>query len=422
MNVAAFLQANFAAGLSAVDPLQAVGNFLPQQPLTGRLIVLGAGKGAARMARALEQAWPNAPLEGIVVTRYGHGDDCKRIEVVQASHPVPDAAGLAAAERILALAQTARAGDTVIALISGGGSSLLSLPALGISLADKQAINKALLASGAPIDKMNCVRSYLSAIKGGRLGAACGAATVHTLVLSDVPGDDPAIVASGPTICGQHTADDALQICEHYKLQIPRHIAEIIKNRPNSNPQGLGPRHVSVIATANHALAAATAHAQAVGWQVTNLGAYIEGEASETGRVLAGVARELSDRAHASGQPQLLLSGGETTVTVRHPKPGRGGRNSEFLLSAAIACEALPNVWGLAADTDGIDGSEDNAGAWFGPATLQAQRAAGNNPHDHLHRHDAYSFFAQAGSLLVTGPTRTNVNDFRAIAVLPPPL
>ncbi len=401
----------FQAALAAVDPLNCLRAHLPPPPV-GRVIVLGAGKAAARMARTLELAWPQVALEGLVITRYGHSDDCQRIEVLEAAHPVPDAAGLAGAQRMLALAQTAQAGDTVIALISGGGSSLLSLPVTGLEFQEKQRINKALLASGAPIHDMNVVRSCLSAIKGGRLGLACGQATVHTLVLSDVPGDNPAVVASGPTIAGLASGEKALSILKQYNVQIPRLTHEIIQNF-KAPANALGPRHVRVIATANHALSAATAVAVQAGWQVTNLGAYLEGEARELGRMHAGLARELFDRAQATRRPQLLLSGGETTVTVRHEPPGKGGRNSEFLLGALLA-NTTPGLHALAVDTDGIDGSEDNAGAFFGPDT------ALTGAQSHLSRHDAHGFFESAASLLVTGPTRTNVNDFRAFAIEPP--
>jgi glycerate 2-kinase len=413
-----FLLANFQAALAAVDPLNSLVQHLPEKPLSGRVIVLGAGKGAARMARALEAAWPEVAMEGFVVTRYEHGDACKKIEVVEAAHPVPDAAGEAAASRMLALAQSARAGDQVIALISGGGSALLSLAARGINAERKREINKALLKSGAPIGEMNSVRAHLSQVKGGRLGAACGEAALTTLVVSDVPGDDPAVVASGPTIARAFEPEHAFEILQRYKIVLSEEErTAVLSNAPPASK--LGPRSVKVIATAHDALAAAAEHARAAGYEVTDLGPYIEGEAREAGRVIAGIARARLDVARTNGKPQLILSGGETTVTVRTATPGRGGRCTEFLLGAMLAAEHIPHCYAIAADTDGIDGSESNAGAWCSSALLHQARKDGHKPEQHLDQHDAYSFFDRLGTLVITGPTRTNVNDYRALVVLP---
>jgi glycerate 2-kinase len=418
------LRALFDTALSAADPLQCVAAHLPARP-KGRTLVLGAGKAAARMARAVEAAW-DGPLSGLVVTRYGHGDWCQRIEVVEASHPVPDHAGAAAAQRMLDLARTMGPDDLVLALVSGGGSSLITLPAPGVSVEDLRQINKALLRSGAPIGDMNMVRRHLSSIKGGRLAAACGAAAVHTLVISDVPGDDPAVVASGPTVADLSSPQDAMDVLRKHRIDVPARVLQVLQRPAQLQARSAGPREVRVIATANLALQAAVLAAQQHGLEVVNLGGGIEGESRDVARMQAVLARELSaaQRTHPLGQGRLLLSGGETTVTVRGQ--GRGGRNSEFLLALAIALqgqpsvhalEGQPSIHALAADTDGIDGVEDNAGGFISPNSINRAVAAGLNPQALLDDNDAYAFLASLGDLIVTGPTRTNVNDFRAVLI-----
>ncbi len=405
----------FQAALRAVDPLYLVPHHLPPKS-KGRTIVVGAGKASARMALALEQAW-DAPLQGLVVTRYGHGEPCQRIEVVQAGHPVPDAAGQAAAQRILDLVDGLTPEDLVIALISGGGSSLLSLPAQGITLQDKADVTDALLRSGASISQINCVRRHLSSIKGGKLAQRCGAATVVTLVVSDVPGDDPRIVASGPTLADDSTPQDALEVLQRFGITPPLRVyAALQVGFVNAPGVQMGPRHCTVIATAQLALDSAAEQARAMGLTPVILGNALEGEARHVGTVLAGIARQVATTDQPASKPVALLSGGETTVTVNGA--GRGGRNAELLLAQALATAELPCVWGLAADTDGIDGSQTNAGAVFGPDTLARGRAMGMNAAQHLARNDACSYFEALGDLVVTGPTRTNVNDFRATLIL----
>jgi glycerate 2-kinase len=414
----ASLHGFFDTALARVDPLNLVANFLPPRP-KGRIIVLGAGKASARMALAVERCWPG-PLEGLVITRYGHAEVCQQIEIVEAAHPVPDQAGLQATQRMLALAQTAGPDDWVLCLISGGGSSLLTLPAAGISLAHKQHLNRALLASGAHIAEMNCVRRHLSAVKNGRLGVACGRARVLTLVVSDVPDDDAAVVASGPTLADGSTALDALDILRRYAIDLPDAVRRALSQPPQASaPCSIGQRESYVIATASDALSAAQSSAEKSGWRVLNLGACIEGEAREAGKVLAGVVKHLAaeQAASASRAPLLVLSGGETTVTLRHPQPGRGGRNVEFLLALGLQAERLDRMTALACDTDGIDGNESSAGAVWDTSTLARARALGLCAAEHLQRHDASAFFAALGDLVTTGPTRTNVNDFRAIAL-----
>jgi glycerate 2-kinase len=409
------LRSLFDAALTAVDPMTAVPQFLPNKP-KGRTIVIGAGKASARMALALEQHW-DAPLEGMVVTRYDHGEPCQRIRVVQAGHPVPDAAGAQAAQDILASVSNLNQDDLVIALMSGGGSSLLSLPASGLSLQDKRDVTQALLKCGATISEMNCVRKHLSSIKGGKLGRACGLATVHTLVLSDVPGDDPRTVASGPTLDDDTTAADALAVLERYRITPPVRVYAALKlGLTTHHTLPLGQRECHVIATAQLALDSAAAQARSLGLKPIILGNAIEGEARHVGAMQAGIARQIALHSQPSAGPAVLLSGGETTVTVQGS--GRGGRNAEFLLAHALACKGLNNVWGLAADTDGIDGSESNAGAMFGPDSLQRAKSLNIDGAQLLSRNDAFSFFDALGDLITTGPTRTNVNDFRATLVL----
>ena len=412
-----FLEDMFRAAIAAADPALAVPRFLPAAP-KGRTIVIGAGKAAASMALAVENNWPGE-LTGLVVTRYGHGAPCKRIEVVEASHPLPDAAGQAAAGRILATVQGLTKDDLVICLISGGGSALLSWPAEGLTLEDKQAVNKALLASGAPIGEMNIVRKHLSAIKGGRLAAAAHPAKVVTLVISDVPGDDPAVVASGPSVADVSTFAQAREILRRYNIGEPRAVVEFIDSAQDETPKPgdirLAGNEVRVIAAANKSLEAAAALARARGLTVHVLGDAIEGEARDVGARHAALVRDILRGEVSMQRPCVLLSGGETTVTLRGK--GRGGRNAEFLLGLALALDGVDGVFALAGDTDGIDGSEDNAGVAFDPQTLSRARAAGLDPAVLLARNDAFTVFEAAGGIVTTGPTLTNVNDFRAIVV-----
>ena len=414
----AWLQGLFRHALRAVDPLEVVPAHLPAPPEPGgRTLVIGAGKAAARMALAVERAW-TGPLEGLVVTRHGHGEETRHIRVLEAGHPVPDGAGQAAAEQILALARSAGPRDLVLCLMSGGGSALLSLPAPGISLAQKKALTEALLRSGAPIAEMNCVRRHLSAVKGGRLGRACGAARLLTLVVSDVPGDDPAVVASGPTVDSPGRPQDALAILQRYRIEVPEAVraawAASAADSQGVPPQGLGPRTVRVVATAQQALEAAAARARAQGIAPLILGGSLEGEARHVAAVHAGIARQIRAFGQPLASPCLILSGGETTVTVQGD--GRGGRNTEFLLALALAARGQP-LHAIACDTDGIDGVEDNAGAVLTPHTLARATARGVDAAQCLEANDAYRFFEAAGDLVVTGPTRTNVNDFRAILI-----
>jgi hydroxypyruvate reductase len=417
------LRGLFDSALAAVDPVNAVPRHLPPRP-RGRTVVVGAGKASARMAWALEQGW-DGPISGLVVTRYGHGEPCQRIEVIEAGHPVPDEAGLQAAQRMRALVQSLGPDDLVIALISGGGSALLTAPADGLSLADKRAVTQALLRSGAPIGEMNCVRRHLSAIKGGKLARACGPAAVWTLVVSDVPGDDPRTVASGPTLEDDSTPADALAILARHGIEPPASVLQVLRaaaahradhaDRAGLADRAQGPRHCEVIATAQGALDAAAAAARAQGLQALILGNAIEGEARHVGLVHAGIARQVLQQGQPAAAPVVLLSGGETTVTVTGS--GRGGRNAEFLLGQVIGLQGLDRIWGLAADTDGIDGSQSNAGAVFGPDSWARAQALGLSAQTLLARNDAYSWFEALDDLVVTGPTRTNVNDFRATLV-----
>jgi glycerate 2-kinase len=410
MDETAFLKSLFAAAVAAADPARILPAHLPPRP-KGRLVVLGAGKAAASMARAVERHY-GAPLEGLVVTRYGHAVACEFIEVVEAAHPTPDAAGLAAAQRILERARALGPDDLGLCLISGGGSSLLALPAPGLTLADKQAINAALLRSGAPISAMNAVRKHLSAIKGGRLAAAAFPARLLTLIISDVPGDDPAVVASGPTVADPTTFADALRILRDYGVSEPRaaieHLQRAQEETPKPGDPRLGASEVRVVAAARLSLEAAAQAARAAGVTPIILGDAIEGEARE-------VAREQARLALQAQGPCVLLSGGETTVTVRGQ--GRGGRNSEYLLALALALEGAPGVFALAADTDGIDGVSDHAGALIAPDSLARARAAGFDPAQALADNSSGALFEALGDGVTTGPTLTNVNDFRAILV-----
>ncbi len=411
------LRAMFQAAIDSARPEVCIPAHLPNPP-TGRTIVIGAGKAAASMARAVERAWP-VPLSGLVVTRYGHRVDCERIEVVEAAHPVPDAAGAAAAARILALVQGLGRDDLVLFLASGGGSALLTLPAPGLTLDDKRAVNTALLRSGANIAEMNCVRKHLSAIKGGRLAAAAYPARVVTLAISDVPGDDPAVIASGPTVPDPTTFADARAILKKYDIVPPPVVAAMLEKAAAESPKPGDPRlataTIDMVATPQMALEAAADVARKAGYTPVILGDSIEGEARHVAMVHAGIARQVAVHGQPVRAPTVLLSGGETTVTVRGK--GRGGRNAEFLLALGIALDARPGVSALAADTDGIDGSEDNAGCILRPDSLARAAAKGIDAKARLADNDGYGFFEAADGLIVTGPTLTNVNDFRAILI-----
>jgi len=413
----AFLTGLFQAAIDAASPGKSLARFLPAPP-KGRTIVVGAGKAAASMAAAVEAAW-EGPLEGLVVTRYGHGAPNARIEVIEAAHPVPDDAGEKAALRILECVRTLSADDLVLCLISGGGSALLAAPAPGLTLEDKRAINRALLKSGADIAEMNCVRKHLSAIKGGRLALAAAPARVVSLVISDVPGDDLSIIASGPTVPDPSTSAEALAILRRYRIDAPARVVAHLESVASETPKPGHPRFAAVsnvlIATPQMSLQAAARAARAAAVTPVLLGDAIEGEAREVGKVFAGIARSAALHGEPARGPCVLLSGGETTVTVRGQ--GRGGRNAEFLLGLAIALNGAPGVHALAGDTDGIDGSEDNAGAYLAPDTLARAAALGLGAKDRLADNDAYSLFHALGDLVVTGPTLTNVNDFRAIWV-----
>ncbi|MEM8917102.1 MAG: glycerate kinase [Pseudomonadota bacterium] len=407
----------FDAAVSAALPVDCLPPHLPK-PGKGRTIVIGAGKASALMAKTVEENWPGA-LEGIVVTRYGHGVACDRIEIIEASHPVPDAAGEAAAARILDLATSAGEDDLVLALISGGGSSLLSLPAPGLSLADKQAVNQALLKSGASIDQMNCVRKHLSAVKGGRLGAACYPARLVTLTISDVPGDDPSVIASGPTVADPTTFADALGLLVGYGISEPvvvlDHVRAAGEETPKPGDRRLEGSDLRMIATPQLSLEAAARVAEEAGVTPLILGDAIEGESRQVARVMAGMAKQVVRHGQPVAAPCVLISGGETTVTVSGD--GRGGRNVEFALALALELEGLTGVSAIAADTDGVDGAEDVAGAIIDPDTLVRARDAGLDAADSLRRNDGHGFFEAMGDQVITGPTLTNVNDFRAILV-----
>lgn len=418
------LRRGFDAAVEAVSAARRVPPALPAPP-PERTMVLGAGKAAAAMARAVEEHW-NGPLEGLVVTRYGHGAPCRCIEVVEAAHPVPDAAGRRAAERILERARGLGPEDLALCLVSGGGSALLALPAPGISLADQQTVTAELLRSGAAITEINAVRKHLSAIHGGRLAAACHPARVVTLAVSDVPGDDPSSIASGPTVPDPTTFGDARAVLERHSIAAPPAVVEHLARAEEETPKPGDPRlagaEFRLVASARDALAAASEVARQAGVRVRILGEAVEGEAREVGRGHAEIALRVR-RGEGPLEPScLLLSGGETTVTVRGGEGagsgGRGGRNTEYLLALALALRGEPGVWALAADTDGLDGTGGHAGARVGPHTLPRAAALGLDPGAHLAAHDSYGFFAALGDLLITGPTRTNVNDLRAILVL----
>lgn len=412
-----FLSHLFQSALAAVDPAKLIAQHLPPPP-RGRTIVIGAGKAAARMAEAVERHW-QGELEGLVVTRYAHGAPTSRIEVVEAGHPVPDEAGVRAATRMLELVQGLTEDDLVLCLMSGGGSALLSLPAPGITAEEKRDINRQLLRSGAPIGEMNRVRRHLSAVKGGRLALACYPARVLTLVVSDVPGDDPAVVASGPTVPDGSSGADAFAILQQYGIGVSEAARAVLADPALAAPRPDDPRLARnatvVIATAQAALDAAAEAARAAGFTPLILSNSIEGEAREVAIVHAAIARQVIEHGQPLQKPCVILSGGETSVTVRGK--GRGGRNAEFLLALALALRGLEGVHAIACDTDGIDGTEDNAGALLRPDTLARAAAGGLDAAAMLRDNDGYSLFAALGDLVVTGPTRTNVNDFRAIII-----
>jgi glycerate 2-kinase len=410
------LKSMFQAAVDAALPAICVPAHLPPRP-KGRTVIIGAGKASGAMAKALEDSW-DGPLEGLVVTRYGYRVTTERLEVVEAAHPVPDAAGRDAARRIFELVQGLTKDDLVLCLISGGGSALLALPAEGVSLEDKQAVNKALLKSGATISEMNTVRKHLSAIKGGRLAAAASPAKVIALMISDVPRDDPSIIASGPTVPDPSTNKDALGIIEKYKIKVPESVLRVLTTAEETPKPG-DPRLANVenimIATPQASLEAAAAVARKAGVKPVILGDSIEGESRDVALVHAGIARQCAVRGQPEKPPCVLISGGETTITLKGK--GKGGRNTEFLLALAIALDGIPGIYALAGDTDGVDGSEDNAGAIITPDTLARAEAAGLDPKAMLADNDPWTFFKGIGDLLMTGPTLTNVNDFRAVLI-----
>ena len=412
------LRAMFDAAIASAQPSLCIPPHLPEPP-RGRLIVIGAGKASAAMARAVEESWRGASLSGLVVTRYGYAVPCEHIEIVEAAHPVPDAAGMHAAERMLKLVGHLREDDLVLCLISGGGSALLPLPAPGLTLDMKQRVSRALLASGATISEMNCVRRHLSGIKGGRLAAACYPARVLTLLISDVPGDRPVDIASGPTVGDPTTSGDALNILRRYGIELPQAVLELLESGRGESVKPDDPRlaraSACTIATPQMALEAAAGVARDAGVAVHILSDAIEGESRDVGKVFAGIARQVAERSQPFSAPCILLSGGETTVTVRGK--GRGGRNVEFLLSLAIALEGHRRIHALAGDTDGVDGQEEIAGAYLSPDSLARARSLGLKAQDMLGNNDAHSFFGALNNSVVTGPTLTNVNDFRAILI-----
>ena len=412
-----FLTSIFDAAVAAADPEKTIRNHLPARP-KGRTVVIGAGKGSAQMAAAFEKVW-DGPIDGLVVTRYGYSAPCERIEIVEAAHPVPDLAGLDASRRLLEKVSGLSGDDLVVALISGGGSALLPAPANGMTLADEVAVNEALLASGAPIAVMNTIRKHISTIKGGRLAAAAYPARVVSLVVSDIPGDNPAMVASGPTVPDRGSRRDALDFISAYGMKLPEPVLAHINSPAADAPRPDDPRfvrnEVHLIASAGVSLEAAAAEAKRLGVEAVILSDSIEGEAREVGSVHAAIAREVATKNRPFEKPVLILSGGETTVTLR--AKGKGGRNSEFLLSFAIGVAGVEGIDALAADTDGIDGSEDNAGAFCDGSSVQRMLSAGVDADDMLAANNAWTAFAAVDDLFVPGPTGTNVNDLRAILV-----
>jgi len=411
------LRQMFSAAVAAAQPALCLPPHLPAPP-RGRTVVIGAGKASAAMAQALEAHWPG-PLSGLVITRYGYQRPCERIEIVQAAHPVPDAAGLHATARLLDVVHGLGPDDLVIALISGGGSSLLVAPAPGLTLADKQAVSSALLRSGASISEMNCVRRHLSAVKGGRLAAACHPAQLLTLLISDVPGDHPADIASGPTVADASTCADAWAVLQRYRIDVPQAVRQLLLSGAGETLKPGDPRLtgqlVKLIATPKMALQAAAEVAQQAGLPAHILGDSLEGEARELGKVLGGIARQVATRGQPFAPPCVLLSGGETTVTVRGT--GRGGRNVECLLALGLNLDGLPGVHAIACDTDGVDGAEEIAGACLTPDTLARAWALGMPPRERLDDNDGHGFFRALSDAVISGPTLTNVNDFRAIVI-----
>ena len=412
-----FLEALFTSAVAAADPEKVIAANLPARP-KGRTVVVGAGKGAAQMAAAFERHW-DGPLSGVIVTRYGYAAPCETIEVLEASHPLPDENGLLASKRLLAEVGGLTADDLVVALVCGGGSALLPSPPPGLTLEDEIAVNRALLASGAPISAMNAVRKHVSMIKGGRLAAAAYPAKVVSLIVSDIPGDDPALVASGPTLADASTREDALTLIERYSLDLPAKVMAWINSPDSAAPSPDDPRfarnEVRLIASASVSLEAAAAEARAAGIDAIILSDAIEGEARDVGGVHAAIAREVVGRGRPFTKPVVVLSGGETTVTIRGK--GKGGRNSEFLLALALGIDGAKGVSALAADTDGIDGSEDNAGAFADDTTIARLAAQRLDAAAFLQKNDSWSAFDALGDLFKPGPTGTNVNDFRAILV-----
>ncbi len=406
----------FDVAVASADPFKVLFPHLPEKP-KGRCIVVGAGKASAAMAAALERAWPDVGVTGVVVTRYGHAVPTSRIKIIEAAHPVPDDNSLLASQEILNAVSGLQEHDVVIALISGGGSALLVAPAEGMNLTDKQDINRALLNSGASIGEMNIVRKHLSRVKGGKLAAAAHPARVVTLVISDVPGDDPAIIASGPTVFDASTPHDARDILNRHRVVVSPVVEAVLKKPFIPGPNATS--DVRMIASPILALRAAAEHAQARGVTPLVLGDALEGEATDMGKIMAAIALSSQQHGLPVSAPCVLLSGGEGTVTLRNAQAGRGGRNTEFLLSLVIALQGRTRVWALAGDTDGIDGTEDAAGALVSPDTLERAGNASLRARDFLERHDSYSFFKALDDLVITGPTLTNVNDFRAVLVLP---
>ena len=411
------MRAMFDAAVKTALPSNCIPAHMPTPP-KGRTIIVGAGKASAAMAQVFEKNW-NAPLKGLVVTRYGHGAICKNIEIVEAAHPVPDEAGTKAAARMLKMLKGLSKDDLVVALISGGGSALLSLPANGISVEDKRAVNKALLKSGAPISEMNCVRKHLSAIKGGRLAAMAYPARVVTLVISDVPGDDLAAVASGPTVADPTTFAEARKILAKYEIEVPASVSAHLGKSQDETPKINDPRLANAkaicIASPQKSLEAAAAIAKSAGYEPIILGDAIEGEAREVGTVMAGIAMQAKRFGQPIKTPCAIISGGETTVTVKGN--GAGGRNVEFLLSLAIKLNGIESIHALAGDTDGVDGAREVAGAYITPTSLIEARKLKIDPWALLTNNDAHNFFQSINTLIITGPTLTNVNDFRVILV-----
>ncbi|NTZ93021.1 glycerate kinase type-2 family protein [Agrobacterium tumefaciens] len=406
----------FMAAVASADPAKVLQHHLPSPP-KGRCVVVGAGKASAAMAAALDKAWADVDLSGVVVTRYGHAVPAGRIEIIEASHPVPDDKSAEAAKRILAAVEGLTAEDMVIALISGGGSALMVAPAEGMTLADKMAVNRALLASGATISEMNAVRKHLSRIKGGRLALAAKPAKVVSLLISDVPGDDPSEIASGPTVADPSDIETVREIVSRYELDLPETVRRVLEKGEETPKAGDIDEDVRMIAAPSLALQAAAEEAVKLGLTPLILGDSLEGESRDVGAVMAGIALSASRKGLPVKGPAVLLSGGETTVTIGKGPAGKGGRNTEFLLSLALTLKGADGIWAIAGDSDGIDGVEDAAGAVVTPDTLARMRAAGVDPRQSLVGHDSYTAFKGVGDLVVTGPTLTNVNDIRAILI-----